>query len=100
MDEFKKCIEAVEEHRLVVNQSAFYLSFFYKGWRPLLGWFSAFAVLLNFIVLPLVVIIMSIMGTAPDSIPKFDTSLLIPLITLVLGSIGVRTYEKKVLNAK
>jgi len=66
----------------------FYKSFFYRGWRPLIGHIAALSVLVAFVINPLCIMAGIIEQTS------IDTSAVIGLVTLVLGSIGLRGYEK------
>lgn len=65
---------------------AFYTSYFYRGWRPMLGWVSVTATGIQFIVFPILTAIF-------DGIKAPEVSV-VPLITLVLAQVGIRTVEK------
>ena len=71
----------------------FYNSFYYKGWRPTIGWVLTLALLVYFVLQPLAFIVMGILDSAYQPKP-FDHSVLTPLVTLVLGSKIIRSYDK------
>jgi len=62
---------------------------FTSGWRPAIGWICAMAMLYHFVARPLVV------GFFPSlTLPALDMGELWPLVTAMLGLVGVRGYEK------
>lgn len=62
-------------------------NFFKGGWRPALGWLGVIAIFNNFVVLPY-------LAMFNISIPVLDVGELMPLVILLLGGIGARSYEK------
>lgn len=66
---------------------------FFTNWRPIIGWISAIALALQFIVIPLVGIVFAILGREVNP-PSLDITSLITLVTGVLGLGGLRTIEK------
>ena len=61
-------------------------SLFVAGWRPCIGWISAFGLLYN-------TIIVNILGIWVE-VPEVDTTLLVPVMMGMLGLGAMRSYEK------
>ena len=70
----------------------FYVSWFYLGWRPTLGWVGVFAATMQFILIPIVA-----MAFPMISVPDLDS---MPILTLVLAHLGLRTVEKISISKK
>ena len=66
----------------------FYSSWIVRLWRPSIGWVAVLSVFVAFVVNPVVLM----MGLTERT--SVDTSSVIGLVTLVLGSIGIRGFEK------
>lgn len=68
-------------------------SLFVAGWRPAIGWVCGAAFAFKFVVGPLIVVLMSVLGH-PIVLPEFDFS---EMSTILLGMLGLgtlRTVEK------
>ena len=68
-------------------------SIFVAGWRPMIGWTGAFALIFEFIVSPGIEWYAKFSGldiTAPD----IQTGPLLAIVTSMLGVAGLRSFEK------
>lgn len=63
------------------------------GWRPLVGWICASALLWHFIIQPIVVFIATMNGV-DVLLPEFDMASLMTVLLGMLGLGGLRTFEK------
>ena len=70
-------------------------SFFKGGWRPFVGWVCAVAFAYHFVIQPLLIFIFSYAGIEPPDLPEFEMNTLLTVLGGLLGSGGVRTYEKQ-----
>lgn len=66
---------------------------FVAGWRPFIGWICGTALGWNYLGVPLVSAIMTIIGH-PVAMPQADLSTMMPILIGMLGLGGMRTYEK------
>ena len=67
---------------------------FYKsGWRPALGWLSVLIVMYAFLIHPIIVWYVTIMGYK-IAIPMIDSAAMLNLVGIVIGIGAMRTYEK------
>lgn len=71
-------------------------SVFVASWRPLIGYICGAALALSFIIQPLILLIVTIIGIHLDltQIPKLDWGVLGQILFGMLGLAGMRTYEK------
>ena len=75
-------------------------SLFVSGWRPAVGWTCVSALVMTFILLPLVksfvVYYTAFTGEYVDlsGLPEIDMAMLMPILGSLLGIGGYRTYEK------
>jgi len=76
-------------------------NFFNRGWRPFIGWICSFALLYQYIGLPILNIIVVIIklksphadiANFPTFITRHDN--LWQLIFAMLGMVGIRSFEK------
>lgn len=88
--------ENLQKHtQLQINLAeANHQSVFVAGWRPFIGWVCGFALANNYIVRPWAIAALSAAG-ATFEFPVIDLSLMLPVLTGMLGLAGMRTYEKK-----
>lgn len=63
------------------------------GWRPLVGWICASALLWHFIIQPIVVFSLTMNGME-TTLPEFDMASLMTVLLGMLGLGGLRTFEK------
>jgi len=75
------------------KRDKFYNSFFYVGWRPTLFWIITASIAYAFLIRPMVATIMICLGIQYSTF-EIDTGSLVTLVTLAMGSVGVRAYEK------
>ena len=68
-------------------------SMFVAGWRPSIGWVCSLAMLMNFILLPLINAGLEF-GGVDLHIDLIDMETMIPVLFSMLGLGGMRTYEK------
>jgi len=67
-------------------------SLFIAGWRPFLGWLSAFALGYAFILQPFLNALLKIWGI--EFYAEIDTLNIYNIVLSMLGIAGLRTYEK------
>jgi len=68
-------------------------SVFISGWRPAIGWVTAFAVAYQFVLHPILTWVLLISGSTLPPLPSFD-SFLWELMFGMLGIAGLRSMEK------
>ena len=68
-------------------------SVFIGGWRPATGWVCVFGFGVNFLVIPLTNLFLSITEN-PLLVPSLDVSEMMPVLLGMLGLGGMRTVEK------
>lgn len=66
---------------------------FVSGWRPMLGWTSAFAFAFIYVIGPLITWTSTLFGR-PIPLPLFNVDALISLTFGMLGLAGMRSWEK------
>ena len=88
--------ENLQKHtQLEINLAeARHQSAFVAGWRPFIGWVCGLSLANNYILRPWAIAVLSASGKAFE-FPVIDLSLMIPIMTGMLGLAGMRTYEKK-----
>lgn len=69
-------------------------SIFVAGWRPFVGWVCGVALAYHFVLAPLVVFIIPLLGYDLPELPKFDMGSLMTVLMGMLGLGGLRTVEK------
>ena len=65
-------------------------SLWVSGWRPAVGWTCVLTIFLNFIIFPLWAYYLAVINN-PTAVPELDASTLLPIL---LGILGLRTYER------
>tara|TARA_R100000234_G_scaffold17963_1_gene9981 strand:+ start:425 stop:826 length:402 start_codon:yes stop_codon:yes gene_type:complete len=70
-------------------------SLFKGGWRPAVGWICAIAFGYHFVLQPLIIFVVTIIGIDIPELPEFDMSTLLTTLGGLLGIGGLRTYEKQ-----
>ena len=70
-------------------------SLFKGGWRPAVGWICAIAFGYHFVLQPLIIFVVTIIGVYIPDLPEFDMSTLLTTLGGLLGIGGLRTYEKQ-----
>ena len=70
-------------------------SLFKGGWRPAVGWICAIAFGYHFVLQPLIIFVVTIIGIDIPDLPEFDMSTLLTTLGGLLGIGGLRTYEKQ-----
>ena len=68
-------------------------SIFIGGWRPATGWVCVLGFGINFLVIPLTNLYLSVTAN-PLLVPTLDVSEMMPVLLGMLGLGGLRTYEK------
>jgi hypothetical protein len=88
--------ENLQKHtQLEINLAeAQHQSPFVAGWRPFIGWVCGLSLANNYILRPWAIAVLSASGKTFE-FPVIDLSLMIPIMTGMLGLAGMRTYEKK-----
>ena len=70
-------------------------SLFKGGWRPFVGWVCGVAFCYHFILQPVIIFIVSIIGVNVPDLPEFQMNTLLTVLGGLLGIGGLRTYEKQ-----
>jgi hypothetical protein len=69
-------------------------SLFKGGWRPCIGWICGIAFGYHFVLQPVIVFIVAMIGMEIPDLPKFDMNTLLTVLGGMLGIGGLRSYEK------
>jgi hypothetical protein len=69
-------------------------SLFKGGWRPCVGWLCAIAFGYHFVLQPVIVFIVAMVGVDIPELPSFDMNTLLTVLGGMLGIGGLRSYEK------
>ena len=70
-------------------------SLFKGGWRPFVGWVCGVAFCYHFILQPVIIFIVAIIGVNIPDLPDFQMNTLLTVLGGLLGIGGLRTYEKQ-----
>jgi hypothetical protein len=70
-------------------------SLFKGGWRPCIGWICGIAFGYHFVLQPVIVFIVTLVGIEIPDLPKFDMNTLLTVLAGMLGIGSLRTYEKQ-----
>ena len=82
--------------QLEINKAEAQSGSLFKGsWRPAVGWISALAVLYHFILQPCILFLAALFGAEIPELPEFEMGTLLTVLGGMLGSGGLRTYEKQ-----
>lgn len=91
-----QAVTGIVQGQLEINKTeAQHRSVFVAGWRPFIGWVCGAALVVHYLVLPLVVWVAFLLGADLGDAPKLDLGDLMVLLTGMLGLGGLRTYEKR-----
>ena len=69
-------------------------SLFKGGWRPCIGWICGIAFGYHFVLQPVIVFIVVLIGMDIPELPSFDMGTLLTVLGGMLGIGGLRSYEK------
>ena len=69
-------------------------SLFKGGWRPAVGWFWAIAFAYHFVLQPIIIFVLTVVGVDIPTLPEFEMSTLLTVLGGLLGIGGLRSYEK------
>ena len=69
-------------------------SLFKGGWRPCIGWICGIAFGYHFVLQPVIVFIVVLIGMDIPELPSFDMNTLLTVLGGMLGIGGLRSYEK------
>lgn len=84
----------IAKAQIDVNQNeAKHKSIFVSGWRPATGWVCVLGFGINFLVIPLTNLYLSVTAN-PLLVPTLDVSQMMPVLLGMLGLGGMRTVEK------
>ena len=84
----------IAKAQINVNQNeARHKSIFVSGWRPATGWVCVLGFGINFLVIPLANLYLSVTAN-PLLVPTLDISQMMPVLLGMLGLGGMRTVEK------
>jgi len=70
-------------------------SLFKGGWRPCVGWLCAIAFGYHFVLQPVIIFVVALIGMEIPDLPKFEMNTLLTVLGGMLGIGGLRTYEKQ-----
>jgi hypothetical protein len=70
-------------------------SIFKGGWRPFIGWVCGIAFFYHFVLQPVIIFIVAIIGFQIPNLPEFEMGTLLTVLGGMLGIGGLRTYEKQ-----
>ena len=70
-------------------------SLFKGGWRPCIGWICGVAFGYHFVLQPVIIFVVALIGIEIPDLPKFDMNTLLTVLAGMLGIGGLRTYEKQ-----
>ena len=68
---------------------------FKGGWRPCIGWICGIAFGYHFVLQPVIIFIVVLIGMDIPELPSFDMGTLLTVLGGMLGIGGLRTYEKQ-----
>ena len=69
-------------------------SLFKGGWRPAVGWICAIAFAYHFVLQPIIIFVLTVVGIDIPTLPKFEMNTLLTVLGGLLGIGGLRSYEK------
>ena len=70
-------------------------SLFKGGWRPFIGWGCGVAFCYHFVVQPIIIFVVALVGVNIPDLPNFNMNTLLTVLGGMLGIGGLRTYEKQ-----
>ena len=70
-------------------------SLFKGGWRPFVGWVCGVAFFYHFVLQPVIIFVVAIIGVNVPDLPEFQMNTLLTVLGGLLGIGGLRTYEKQ-----
>tara|TARA_Y100001972_G_scaffold73054_1_gene88765 strand:+ start:2041 stop:2442 length:402 start_codon:yes stop_codon:yes gene_type:complete len=70
-------------------------SIFKGGWRPCIGWICGIAFGYHFVLQPVIIFVVALVGIEIPDLPKFEMNTLLTVLAGMLGIGGLRTYEKQ-----
>ena len=70
-------------------------SLFKGGWRPFIGWVCGVAFCYHFVVQPIIIFIVTLVGVNIPNLPEFQMNTLLTVLGGMLGIGSLRTYEKQ-----
>ena len=73
-------------------------SLFKGGWRPCIGWICGIAFGYHFVLQPVIIFVVALIGIEIPELPEFDMGTLLTVLGGMLGIGGLRTYEKQKLS--
>lgn len=70
-------------------------SIFKGGWRPFIGWVCGIAFFYHFVLNPIILFVIAIIGIEIPTLPNFNMNTLLTVLGGMLGIGSLRTYEKQ-----
>ena len=70
-------------------------SIFKGGWRPFIGWVCGIAFFYHFVLNPIILFVIAIIGIEIPELPNFNMNTLLTVLGGMLGIGSLRTYEKQ-----
>ena len=68
---------------------------FKGGWRPCIGWICGIAFGYHFVLQPVIIFVVALVGIEIPELPEFDMGTLLTVLGGMLGIGSLRTYEKQ-----
>ncbi len=94
-DDLIKAFLASDVAQAAINaEEAKSSNFFVAGWRPFIGWTCGAAFAWAFVIQPLLIFILVVVGRPIPSLPTIAIGEMMPVLLGMLGLAGMRTYEK------
>ena len=70
-------------------------SLFKGGWRPFIGWVCGIAFCYHFVVQPIIIFVVALVGVNIPNLPEFQMNTLLTVLGGMLGIGSLRTYDKQ-----
>jgi hypothetical protein len=83
-----------DESQSKINEiEAAHANVFVAGWRPFIGWTCGAAFAYHYVLQPILLFVVALLGISP-TLPAFSMESLLTVLLGLLGLGGLRTYEK------
>lgn len=80
--------------QMEINKAEATTDLFRGGWRPATGWACVAGLIYQFLAMPILPWVVTVMGATVPPMPAIDNETLMVLLTGMLGLGGLRTFEK------
>ena len=90
-----KILQEPDKWQAEINRiEAAHRSVFIAGWRPAVGWICVLSLGWGWVLAPIIETLCILCGKAP-TLPAINVAEALGLVTVMLGSAALRTYEKE-----